>query len=129
MQNSKMQPDQATACHLLNLSENDHNDMMLEGALEYLRLYVGDDNWGVEQLRKEPRFWKWWTAQWHRRTRQWLYRHGLTATSRLCREERYELGVEFRALHNTNTLNVYPSNVVMERTYALMLNEITHSNE
>ena len=56
--------DRANLLKLLQMSEEELNVKIFEGAYEYLEHVFGTDAYGMDHLPKTPQFWTWWRREW-----------------------------------------------------------------
>jgi hypothetical protein len=56
--------NRASLLELLQISEEELNEKIFEGAYEYLKHVFGTDAYGMEHLPQTTQFWAWWKLEW-----------------------------------------------------------------
>ncbi len=62
-----MAETRAMILSMCGLKEEALDNMRFEAAYEYLRVVLGVDAYGIDELPKHGMFWSWWFMQWHKR--------------------------------------------------------------
>ena len=105
-------------CSLLGWTEEEYYDFQIDEGLIYLRLYLNNDQWGVELVMKCRQFWSWWRNQWHIRDCEFLA--GMNEDCPVV----YRQCVALYQDHNdANVLRkaITPNGVILQDTYAYMM--------
>jgi len=58
--------NKALVLRKLNISEEDYNNLWLDGGTHYLRVVLAIDEDTAQDLINSNLYWKWWLNHWHR---------------------------------------------------------------
>ena len=110
---------------LMEVSELDYHNNLMDIAYEYLDNQVGKDIFGKDVLLRSKFFWDWWKNQWNRRNGILIHRLDLDEVCHILQPKIVRLlRKEYQNIHSVKTLNIYPSRIVIEASYAVMVGNV-----
>lgn len=104
-------------CSALGWTLEEHGWFQYRRGIAYLRDYLRNDEFMVNQLIRSRAFWQWWINQWNLRDQHYFLP---IPTGRNLAEMRRD----YSFLHSITYLNVHPSKAVLEDSYAKMIDEV-----
>lgn len=119
-------------CELLNITDEEYMNYVLDKAEVWLTMYLGDDEWSKTRVMETKSFWLWWENQWNIRNNQLLnslyeLMYNCGEDIRHIRDYRYDFKKQalvlemFNNVHSIQNLNIKPNRMVMDETYAKMI--------
>ena len=102
---------------LLQWTEMQYMDFQIDMGLEYMRNVLGMDDWSADYMMRSRKFWNWWRNLWNVHDANVF----LMAYEQI-EPERWEW--EYKNSHCASFLDKHPSRVIMEDTYALMIESV-----
>ena len=109
---------------LCGMSESEYSELVFNSAFAYLEDYFPGDTWGQGILSRSSHFWMWWTTQWDRRDGLFIINNGLSSLQENLSREKKHLQELYINHHSISSINCYPSKIVMELSYDLMITEM-----
>lgn len=106
----------------LNWDELTYGNFVMEKAEEYLKRQCGADAYGIQALMESSIFWKWWKNHWMQRDEAFLYEWA-------CNSDIEDLCNEYAYIHSAANLHIIPNRVILESTYAKMINDYIVANQ
>lgn len=111
----------------MELTELEYNNLVMDVAYNYLDVNLGKDIFGKEVLLNSRSFWTWWKIQWDRRNRIFINETRLMEVVAIIQPDARNLLRElYFETHSPAEINVYPSRLVMEMSYAQMIGNVFH---
>jgi len=103
-------------CSLLGWTETEYYDFQIDEGMNYLRLYLNNDQWGIELVMKCRQFWTWWRNHWHMRDCEFLAYKDFPAVH-------YNRRDLYREHNSADVLrkSITPNGIVLQDTYAYMM--------
>lgn len=99
-------------CKLLGMTEEVYCQYQEQQGLEYLRLQMGTDLIGIDQMAKNELYWKWWINHWNHRDEEFLtYGKGMPYKMRL----KY-----YHSLNSVEGFEFRPHKKVIEESYRIL---------
>jgi hypothetical protein len=111
---------QQQVCYLINWTVEKHNEYIYDSCLIYLQYYIGPQQPVIIHcLTSSKVFWAWWKMHWFAREKSFL--DGMVVMLR----HDWVMDIYYE-LHDSKTLAkaIYPSGVVLEEGYNLMIAEL-----
>lgn len=110
---------------LMEMSELDYHTHVMDTAYEYLEKNIGKDKFGKNLLLNSKSFWVWWRIQWDRRNRLFINEASLSGVDHIIQPDtRTMIKDLYMETHSVNEIHVYPSRMVMEASYAVMIGKV-----
>lgn len=106
---------------MLDWNDQQYANFQFEMGYEYLKFWVGDDDFGMKELPLTASFWAWWRNHWHKRDEDFINRSSLLTVAE-CRRF-------YRLFHDAETIEYQPNSVVMDDAYAQMIYNLTHEGK
>ena len=107
--------NKATVIQLLNWNTSDYHVHQYEQGINYLDKNF-PDSFDMEILEPSPIFWKWWINQWNLRDASYLP---------IIKQKQVILTMaDYRHLHSSTLINTHPSSLIMEESFAIMIDEL-----
>lgn len=120
----KIETNAQLLIRLLDITEDQYNNLLIDTANEYLDRSMGLDAFGKQVLLSRGHFWQWWIRQWNRREKIFIHTLSLRDHNKLSREERLLVLKAWYEEHSLDNLAVYPNRVVLESTYAVAVGQL-----
>src|SRR5665213_3583606 len=113
--------NQEKITRLLGWTEMDYSQFIYETGLGYLESYIPTDRAGIDALSRSKIFWAWWRNHWAIRDANYL---DVLENFSLDNWE-----ILYRQVHEIDALtnSIYPSAVVLEDSYAVMIDHFNKS--
>ena len=105
---------------LLRWDATQHGQFIYDCGLSFLNYYIKDESpYIISCILRSRIFWNWWKLEWYTRDQAYAT-HFYKLMHMDCNHELYF------DLHDPKTLAhaIYPNGVVLEESYALMINEL-----
>jgi hypothetical protein len=102
---------------MLRWTELEYATFINETGLEYLERYIPNDRQGIHALNRSRIFWNWWKNQWAIRDTNYLEIVDLFSPNNW--EPLYHQEHSPAVLTNS----IFPSAVVLDESYAIMIND------
>ncbi|MDO3641946.1 hypothetical protein [Mucilaginibacter sp. L3T2-6] len=103
------QVTRAKVMQLLGWNDLQYGEFQMQQADAYIARQIGDDVWGVQQLKEAPAFWAWWRNHWHRRDEQFI-----GEVKNLTQPEMVML---YEITHDAEAIEYTPHFVVMQHAF------------
>lgn len=105
---------------MLELTEAEHFEFMVDKAIEYLKKQCGPDVIGQQRLLEQSEFWAWWKNHWNRRDEQFLDEVLVTENNRIV-----DLRAYYDYVHGTDRLqSIRPHKRLMDKSWAKQVQPI-----
>lgn len=108
----------------LGYSTGQLNNMLLDGGLDYLSIYLGPDPRSREILLSSSLFWNWWSKQWHKRCEHFARRN---LKGSISPNERAQLRALFSILHDPQRLEIKPTRNITDMVQAVLTDELNEN--
>lgn len=109
------------ALHYLGWDELQYAEYQESAGIEYLKKVIGADDWGVKHLIHSSIFWQWWINHWNRIDETFIgYAGSLPQGMRI---------TAYHSVHDPEGFDFFPHKVIMDLSYAEMIEELTHSKK
>ena len=125
MQMNENETNQQLLMKLMEVSPLEYHNHVMDNAYVWLDHQIGRDIFGKEVMLYSQFFWAWWTNQWNRRNRIFINRLQLNDVKHILQPNVVRaLKEEYQRVHSVEALNIYPSRVVIEASYAVMVGKV-----
>jgi hypothetical protein len=99
----------ASVLDLLKWSELEYGDFLMAQGEAYLSQYIGEDVWGLVEIKHSEHFWKWWKNHW--------YDRDIDFVSEAEKMNVSERRLYYAICHETSAIVFSPKNALMHRTF------------
>lgn len=106
---------------LLEWSELQYGEFVMQCAEEYLKMQCGPDVYGIDMLMHNKLFWAWWCNHWNRIDEEFL-------TKWADCECVVDVQNEYEFMHSASNLNFRPHRVIMDCSYMQMVQEVINKD-
>jgi hypothetical protein len=116
---AEQQQAKAQVMRMLNWNDQQFANFQFEMGFEYLKFWIGEDQFGFAELPQTASFWAWWRNHWHKRDLEFISRSATLSVNE-CRRF-------YRLFHDAEAIEYQPNSVVMDDAYAQMIYNLTHT--
>lgn len=117
----KIFANQEKITRILGWTELQYSNFIYETGLRYLELYIPTDRAGIDALSRSKIFWIWWRNHWAIRDAKYMGMYYSFSSNN------WQALYEQEHSPETLTASIYPNAIVLNESYAVMIDHFNKS--